>query len=79
MSYPKCKDNRTDCRFAHNGGFSTAMWSPIQYDRSGKAVAGGANQRSCEISCSVCGRRWAETRTELEAAQGVNPTWAELA
>ena len=77
MSYPECKDGRTDCRFRRHGGFRTAMWSPIEYDREGKAVGGGGNRRSSEISCPACGRRWGESRTELEIAQGVKPAWVE--
>lgn len=75
MRYPECPNGRADCRFQEHGGFSTCMYSPIERDRSGNAVSGGMNSRSREVSCSVCGKRWSETRTELEAAQGVAPTW----
>lgn len=78
MIYPECPDRREDCRFQEHGGVSACMYSPIERDRNGNAVGGGMNSRSREASCSVCGKRWIETRTELEAAQGVKLDWEPI-
>lgn len=75
MEYPSCPDNREDCRFTHEGGGSTMMYSPISYDRKGNPVGGGANRVSKAVQCNKCRKRWMCERTELEEAQGVNLNW----
>jgi hypothetical protein len=77
--YPECPDGRADCRFRDGGGISTSMYSPIEYDRSGVPVAGGMNRTTWNISCSVCQKRWHETRSDLERAQGKLRTWEQTA
>lgn len=76
MQYPECQ--RTDCRFVRGYSISTAMHSPIQYDRDGRPVGGGMNTTTTEMQCLTCGRMWAEKRTDLEMAQGVPPKWQAL-
>lgn len=83
MTYPDCPNTRhdpirmsSDCRFIDEGSISTCMHSPIEYDRDGKPISGGLNRVTSSLSCSVCGRKWIETRTELERAQGKPATWA---
>lgn len=75
MGYPDCPQGRTDCRFSSGGGLSTCMSSPIQYDRSGAPVSGGANTTSWRLHCSTCHSSWSEIRTDLERAQGKAPEW----
>ena len=78
MKYPDCPENREDCRFQNLGGSVTCMWSPIEYDREGRPVAGGDNFRNMGVQCNVCGKRWGSVQTELEDAQGKPRVWVAL-
>ena len=51
------------------------MHSPIEYDREGRAVGGGWNSNTTNISCGGCGERWYGGYTDLERAQGVPIKW----
>jgi len=77
MNYPACPENRSDCRFARTGRTCTLMWSPIQYDREGRPVAGGGNRVTEGIECMQCGKQWYSAQTELEDAQGVERKWEQ--
>ena len=79
MNSPACPDQRTDCRFSQTGETSTAMNSPVQFDRSGVPVAGGLNTVAVTVKCHACGREWACSQTELAWAQGAEPNWILLA
>jgi len=70
MKMPDCPDGRDDCRFRFEGGMSTAMHSPIVYDRSGAPVGGGCNTLDQFMFCIACNRRFRASGTELEFAQG---------
>lgn len=78
MMFPACPDLRVDCRFSEAGQSSTALDSPVQYDRAGTPVAGGLNTVAVELQCGACGRRWACSQTELAWTQGVDGPWELL-
>ena len=65
------------CRIVHNGGTSTLMWSPIEYDGNGNPVSGGGNRMNSTKSCNTCGKMWSQSATELEIAQG-KAEWVEI-
>jgi len=73
--YPECPEDRDDCRFQSLGGLSTAMHSPVSYNREGQPVGGGNNIITDCIRCNACDRRWKCKRTELERIQNVNGLW----
>ncbi len=75
MNLPACPHDRKDCRFQHEYGVSTCMWSPIEYDRDGKPVDGGMNTSTQNIRCNTCGQSWTSSQTELEDAQGKRRVW----
>jgi hypothetical protein len=76
MKYPECPDKRTDCRFQSEGGMTTCMYSPLEYDRDGNAVGGGMNRSTQGVRCNACGKRWSSSQTELEDAQGKPREWS---
>ena len=76
MKYPECPEQRKDCRFHYEVGIITCMWSPIEYDRGGKAVEGGMNRSTQSVRCNACGKRWSSSQTELEDAQGKPREWS---
>lgn len=78
MTPPTCPDQRTDCRFSQSGESSTKLDSPVQYDRSGNAVAGGLNTIAVTVRCHACGREWACSQEELAWAQNAEPEWRLL-
>lgn len=75
MDFPKCPQQRTDCRFQIEGGSATCMHSPLIYDREGNAVGGGENRIVKSIGCNTCGCHWTSSQTELDDAQGKPREW----
>jgi hypothetical protein len=75
--YPECPNVGLRCLFQGTGGSNTLMYSPISYDRTGKAVSGGCNSFTMGIKCVTCGMHWHSKQTELEDAQGVKRQWEE--
>lgn len=73
--YPDCPTKRIDCMFYDTIGTSTCMHSPIMYNREGKAVGGGLNTVTRQVSCSMCCNDWSATSTELDLAQGKPIVW----
>jgi hypothetical protein len=56
---------------------STCMWSPLEYDREGRAVGGGLNRVTHSVRCNTCGKNFSSAQTELEDAQGKPREWRE--
>lgn len=56
------------CRFVHEGTFSTEMYSPIEYNRQGEPVGGGNNKITRSIKCLHCQKVFCQNATELEFA-----------
>lgn len=79
MNFPACPTGRSDCRFIDAGSTSTAMNSPLEFDRAGAAVGGGCNTVASVLKCTACGASWACSQTELALAQGVEGKWEPLA
>jgi hypothetical protein len=76
--YPPCPDPGRDCRFETLPGMQTLLYSPVIYNRNGEPVGGGGNSISQSVRCLTCGKKWIESRKELEIAQGVKPNWQEV-
>lgn len=76
MNYPKCQGERdTACRFVSGIRSSTAMHSPIVYNRNHEPVDGGRNVHTKVLSCMTCNHHWICRQTELEELRGDIPKW----
>lgn len=75
---PDCPDKRDDCRFTDAGSSTTTLNSPIQFDRSGAPVGGGANTIAQQVKCATCGRSFACSQTELAWMRGDDQKWEPL-
>ena len=78
MNYPTCPNNTSElCRFVHQSGSMTEMYSPVVYDRYGAAVAGGGNIVEKSVECIACRKNWISRAEELEDLQGIDRVWEE--
>lgn len=76
MDYPECPQGRpNECRFQSLSGMSTLMHSPLEFDRSGKVVGGGANTLTRGVQCNACGNSFTSTATEFDDATGKPRVW----
>jgi hypothetical protein len=54
---------------------TTAMHSPIIYNRRNEPVDGGKNVATKVLHCLTCNQSWTCKQTELEELQGELPKW----
>lgn len=75
-----CPNGETcnDCRFTSGSSFSTCMYSPIVYDKTGAIVGGGSNTTTSHISCQTCGVSWISRQTDLDRALGKDKVWSKI-
>lgn len=77
-TYPKCPEASEDCRFIEGVRSTTALHSPIIYNRKGEPVGGGSNVSTKILHCSVCNQNWSCKQTELESLKGIQPVWESM-
>lgn len=83
VNYPKCDSDNVDvregelCRFiaSESSGQVLATHSPIEYNRKGEPVGGGANMVKTLLHCTVCKRVWTCSQSQLARATGWPVVW----
>lgn len=79
MIYPKCQgESESACRFVEGVRSTTAMHSPIIYNRRNEPVGGGSNTSTKVLHCLTCNNSWICRQTQLEEVRGETPKWEVL-
>lgn len=76
---PSCTDEGgpSKCRFILGISQASTMHSPIEYNREGVPIGGGANTLTKILHCKNCTKNWTSIQTELEDLQKKERQWKE--